>query len=173
MKKIGVRMFNILKRQKYLKIIRKNLEMKERPLIDAFKNLETLRFPADARVLMAISSMDDSEECGVYLAVNEDLFDGVDQVGEDSPYTDGVILIENFLLYPMPDDSKAYDAFIDFYEASHLEEHIMKEISCWVKKCFDRAQITLPLPIYFSFTDEDDALNLVTGKWQDQMEIEL
>ncbi len=166
-------MFNILKRQKYLKIIRKNLEKKERPLIDAFKNLEHLHYPADARVLMAISSMDDAEECSVYLLVNEDMFDGVDQVDEESIYTDGVTLIENFLLYISPDGEKEYDAFIDFYVASHLEKLIMKEISDWVQKCFNQAEVTLPLPIYFSFTDEDDALNLVTGKWEDQMDVEL
>ncbi|VEI04910.1 hypothetical protein [Kurthia zopfii] len=29
----------------------------------------------------------------------------------------------------------------------------------------DEAQIVLSLPIYFRFTDEEDALNLVTGEW--------
>lgn len=49
----------------------------------------------------------------------------------------------------------------------------MKEVSDWVKKCFDKAMVTLPLPIYFRLTDEEDSLNLVIGEWENQMEIEL
>lgn len=33
--------------------------------------------------------------------------------------------------------------------------------------------VTLPLPIYFRLTDEEDSLNLVIGEWENQMEIEL
>ena len=109
-----------------------------------------------------------SYNTGFYLAVNEDMFNEVDRVSEDSEYTDGLILVDNFILY-----SRDKTGFVDFFIENDLEEITMKEVSRWVKKCFDVAQVILPLPIYFRFPDEEDALNLVTGKWEDQMEIEL
>lgn len=168
-------MFSKFSVKKYLKVIRTNLESKERQLVESFKKLESLKFPEDAKVLIAVSSMDDmnDEDFGVYLAVNEDMFDGVDPVDEDSEYSDGGYLVDSFRLYKEFDTADQFEKFADFFDDNDLEEVTMKEVSDWVKKCFDKAQVTLPLSIYFRFTDEDNVLNLVTGEWEDQMEIEL
>lgn len=165
-------MFNILSVKEYLKVIRTNLENTENQLVESFKNLKNLKFPEDAKVLVAVSSMDDmnDEDFGVYLAVNQDMFDGVNQVNE---YSDGVYLVDSFRLYKKFDTGDQFEKFVGFFDDNDLEEITMKEVSNWVKKCFDEAQIVLPLPIYFRFTDEENALNLVTGEWEDQMDIEL
>ncbi len=161
--------------KKYVKTIQKNLDKQTETLVNAFKNVENLKFPADAKVLIVVSSMDDlsDEQFEIYLAVNEDMFDSVDAVDDNSEYSDGVYLVDSAILYKEFDTGKQLEQFVDFFEKNDLEEITMKEVSDWVKKCFDLAQVTLPLPIYFRFTDEEDALNLVTGKWEDQMEIEL
>ena len=161
--------------KKYVKTIQKNLDKQTETLVNAFKNVENLKFPADAKVLIVVSSMDDlsDEQFEIYLAVNEDMFDSVDAVDDNSEYSDGVYLVDSAILYKEFDTGKQLEQFVDFFEKNDLEEITMKEVSDWVKKCFDLAQVTLPLPIYFRYTDEEDALNLVTGKWEDQMEIEL
>ncbi len=161
--------------KKYVKTIQKNLDKQTETLVNAFKNVENLKFPADAKVLIVVSSMDDlsDEQFEIYLAVNEDMFDSVDAVDDNSEYSDGVYLVDSAILYKEFDTGKQLEQFVDFFEKNDLEEITMKEVSDWVKKCFNLAQVTLPLPIYFRFTDEEDALNLVTGKWEDQMEIEL
>ena len=161
--------------KKYLKVVRTNLESMENQLVESFKKLENLKFPDDASVLIVVSSMDDlnDEQFELYLAVNEDMFDSVDPVGEDSEYSDGVYLVDSAILYKEFDTGEQFDKFINFFEKNNLEEVTMEEVSNWVKKCFEKAQVILPLPIYFRFTDEENALNLVTGEWEDQMEIEL
>lgn len=161
--------------KKYVKTIQKNLDKQTETLVNAFKNVENLKFPADAKVLIVVSSMDDlsDEQFEIYLAVNEDMFDSVDAVDDNSEYSDGVYLVDSAILYKEFDTGKQLEQFVDFFEKNDLEEITMKEVSDWVKKCFDLAQVTLPLPIYFRYPDEEDALNLVTGKWEDQMEIEL
>lgn len=161
--------------KKYVKTIQKNLDKQTETLVNAFKKVENLKFPADAKVLIVVSSMDDlsDEQFEIYLAVNEDMFDSADAVDDNSEYSDGVYLVDSAILYKEFDTGKQLEQFVDFFEKNDLEEITMKEVSDWVKKCFDLAQVTLPLPIYFRFTDEEDALNLVTGKWEDQMEIEL
>lgn len=168
-------MFSKLSVKKYLKVIRANLESKDDQLIESFRNLNNLEFPQDAGVLIAVSSMDDmnDDDFSVYLAVNQDMFDGVNQVSENSEYSDGIYLVDPFRLYKKFDTGDQFEKFVDFFDDHDLEEITMKEVSDWVKKCFDKAMVTLPLPIYFRFTDEEDALNLVIGKWENQMEIEL
>lgn len=161
--------------KKYVKIIQKNLDKQTETLVNAFKNVENLKFPADAKVLIVVSSMDDlsDEQFEIYLAVNEDMFDSVDAVDDNSEYSDGVYLVDSAILYKGFDTGEQFDKFIKFYEKNNLEEVTMEKVGSWVKKCFETAQVTLPLPIYFRFTDEEDALNLVTGEWKDQMEIKL
>jgi len=161
--------------RKYLKDIRVNLESKESQLVESFRNLKDFKFPGDAKVLVAVSSMDDmnDDDFGVYLSVNQDMFDSVNQVSENSEYSDGVYLVDSFRLYKKFDTGDQFEKFVDFFDDNDLEEITMKEVSNWVKKCFDEAQIVLPLPIYFRFTDEEDALNLVTGEWENQMDIEI
>ncbi len=160
------KIFNKLRVEKFIKEVRSNLDSKESELIKAFVNLKELSFPKTACVLVIDTSF--SYNTGFYLAVNEDMFNEVDRVSEDSEYTDGLILVDNFILY-----SRDKIGFVNFYDENDLEEVVMKEVSQWIKSCFDLAQVTLPLPIYFRYPDEEDALNLVTGKWEDQMEIEL
>jgi len=160
------KIFNKLRVEKFIKEVRSNLDSKESELIKAFVNLKELSFPKTACVLVIDTSF--SYNTGFYLAVNEDMFNEVDRVSEDSEYTDGLILVDNFILY-----SRDKIGFDDFFIENDLEKVQMKEVSQWIKKCFDLAQVTLPLPIYFRFPDEEYALNLVTGEWEDEMEIEL
>ena len=160
------KIFNKLRVEKFIKEVRSNLDSKESELIKAFVNLKELSFPKAACVLVIDTSF--SYNTGFYLAVNEDMFNEVDRVSEDSEYTDGLILVDNFILY-----SRDKIGFDDFFIENDLEKVQMKEVSQWIKKCFDLAQVTLPLPIYFRFPDEEYALNLVTGEWEDEMEIEL
>ena len=160
------KIFNKLRVVKFIKEVRSNLDSKESELIKAFVNLKELSFPKTACVLVIDTSF--SYNTGFYLAVNEDMFNEVDRVSEDSEYTDGLILVDNFILY-----SRDKSGFDDFFIENDLEKVQMKEVSQWIKKCFDLAQVTLPLPIYFRFPDEEYALNLVTGEWEDEMEIEL
>lgn len=159
----GFKIFNKLRVEDFIKEVRTNLESKESKLIKAFANLKNLSFPETACVLVIDTSF--SYDTGFYLAVNEDMFNEVDRVSE---YTDGLILIDNFILY-----SRDKIGFDDFFIENDLEKVQMKEVSQWIKKCFDVAHVTLPLPIYFRFPDEEYALNLVTGEWEDEMEIEL
>ncbi|WP_154646902.1 hypothetical protein [Kurthia senegalensis] len=156
-------------------MIRENLANTETQLVESFKKIENLKFPEDASVLIVSSSLDDlnDEQFEIYLSVNEDMFDAVEPVDEDSEYNDGVYLVDSAMLYKEFETGEEFDKFFSFFDKNNLEEVTMKEISDWVQKCFHQAEVTLPLPIYFSFTDEDDALNLVTGKWEDQMDIDL
>ncbi|MFD2867533.1 hypothetical protein ACFSY7_03315 [Kurthia populi] len=160
--------------ESYVEEVRGNLEKQAELLINAFKNVENLKFPEDACVLVIDTSF--SYNTGFYLAVNEDMFNSVDPVEDDSDDTSSVKLLTNFALYD--EDSKNFnekeeEMFSEFYSDNGLEGITIKEYGHWVKKCFDEAKITLNVPIYFRILDEEDALNLVTGEWEDQMEIEL
>lgn len=165
-------MFNV---EKYVEEVRFNLEKKSNELIESFKGLENVQFPEDTAVLVAWAYFS-LNDVTLFLEANEDMFDPVDPVEDDSDYTSNVILLTNFALYDK--DSKNFnedekEMFSDFYEDNDLEEITIKEYGNGVKKCFDQAKITLGVPIYFRILDEEDALNLVTGEWEDQMEIEL
>ena len=160
--------------ESYVEEVRFNLEKKSNELIESFKALENVRFSEETAVLVvwAYFSLDDIH---LLLEAQEDMFDSVHPI-EGSDYTFNVTLLTNFALYD--EDTKNFnekeeEMFSDFHEDNDLEEVVMKEVSQWIKSCFDLAQVTLPLPIYFRYPDEEDALNLVTGKWEDQMEIEL
>lgn len=160
------KIFNKLRVEKFIKEVRSNLDSKESELIKAFVNFENFSFPQDASVLIINTTF--SYDTGFYLSVNEDMFDEVVRVSGDSVYTYGIDLVDDFILY-----SRDKIGFINFYDENDLEEVVIKEVSQWIKKCFDFAQVTLPLPIYFRYPDEDNVLNLLTGEWEDQMEIEL
>ncbi len=160
------KIFNKLRVEKFIKEVRSNLGSKESELINAFVNLKNFSLPEGANVLIINTTF--SYDTGFYLSVNEDMFDEVVRVSGDNVYTYGVDLVDDFILY-----SRDKIGFVNFYDENDLEEVVMKEVSQWIKSCFDLAQVTLPLPIYFRYPDEEDALNLVTGKWEDQMEIEL
>ena len=160
------KIFNKLRVKKFIKEVRSNLGSKESELINAFVNLKNFSLPEGANVLIINTTF--SYDTGFYLSVNEDMFDEVVRVSGDNVYTYGVDLVDDFILY-----SRDKIGFVDFYDENDLEEVVVKEVSQWIKRCFDLAQVTLPLPIYFRYPDEDDALNLVTGEWEDQMEIEL
>ena len=160
--------------ESYVEEVRGNLEKQAELLINAFKNVENLKFPEDACVLVIDTSF--SYNTGFYLAVNEDMFNSVDPVEDDSDYTSSVKLLTNFALYD--EDSKNFnedeeEMFSGFYNDNDLEEVTIKEYGNWVKKCFNQAKINFDVPIYFMILDEDEVLNLVTGEWEDQMEIEL
>jgi len=144
-------------------------------LIESFKGLEHVQFPEEAAVLVAWTSFS-LDDVHLFLEANEDMFDSVDPVEDDSDYTSSVKLLTNFALYD--EDSKNFnekeeEMFSEFYSDNGLEGITIKEYGDWVKKCFDEAKITFNVPIYFMILDEDEVLNLVTGKWEDQMEIEL
>lgn len=162
----GFKIFNKLRVEKFIKEVRSNLGSKESELINAFVNLKNFSLPEGANVLIINTTF--SYDTGFYLSVNEDMFDEVVRVSGDNVYTYGVDLVDDFILY-----SRDKIGFVNFYDENDLEEVVMKEVSQWIKSCFDLAQVTLPFPIYFRYPDEEDALNLVTGKWEDQMEIEL
>ena len=161
--------------ESYVEEVRFNLEEKSNELIESFKGLENVCFPDETAVLFAWAyfSLDDIH---LLLEAHEDMFNSVDPVEDDSDYTSSVKLLTNFALYD--EDSKNFnekeeEMFSEFYSDNGLEGITIKEYGHWVKKCFDEAKITLNVPIYFRILDEEDALNLVTGKWEDQMEIEL
>lgn len=161
--------------ESYAEEVRFNLEEKSNELIESFKGLENVRFPDETAVLFAWAyfSLDDVH---LLLEAHEDMFNSVDPVEDDSDYTSSVKLLTNFALYD--EDSKNFnekeeEMFSEFYSDNDLEELTIKEYGHWVKKCFDEAKITFNVPIYFMILDEDEVLNLVTGKWKDQMEIEL
>lgn len=160
--------------ESYVEEVRFNLEKKSNELIESFKALENVRFPEETAVLVvwAYFSLDDIH---LLLEAHEDMFDSVHPI-EGSDYTFNVTLLTNFALYD--EDTKNFnekeeEMFSDFYEDNDLEEVTIKEYGHWVKKCFDEAKITFNVPIYFMILDEDEVLNLVTGEWKDQMEIEL
>ena len=160
--------------ESYVEEVRFNLEKKSNELIESFKGLEHVQFPEEAAVLVAWTSFS-LDDVNLFLEANEDMFDSVHPV-EDSYYTFNVTLLNDFALYDKY--SKNFNEhekkiFSDFHEDNDLEEVTIKEYGHWVKKCFDQAKITLNVPIYFRILDEEDALNLVTGEWEDQMEIEL
>ena len=101
------KIFNKLRVEKFIKEVRSNLDSKESELIKAFVNLKELSFPKAACVLVIDTSF--SYNTGFYLAVNEDMFNEVDRVSEDSEYTDGLILVDNFILYSR--DKIGFDDF--------------------------------------------------------------
>lgn len=160
--------------EKYVEEVRFNLEKKSKELIESFRGLENAKFPKEAAVLVAWSSFS-LDDVSLFLEANEDMFDSVHPI-EGSEYTFSVTLLANFVLYD--EDSKNFNEdeekkFNEFYSDHDLEAATIKEYGNWVKKCFDQAKITFNEPIYFMILDEEDALNLVTGEWEDQMEIEL
>ena len=161
--------------ESYVEEVRFNLEKKSNELIESFKALENVRFPDETAVLFAWASFS-LDDVTLFLEAHEDMFNSVDPVEDDSDYTSSVKLLTNFALYD--EDAKNFnekeeEMFSEFYSDNDLEELTIKEYGHWVKKCFDQAKITLGVPIYFRILDEEDALNLVTGKWEDEMEIEL
>ena len=161
--------------ENYVEEVRFNLEKKSNELIESFKGLEHVQFPNDTAVLFVWASFS-LGDVTLFLEAHEDMFNSVNPVEDDSDYISSVKLLTNFALYD--EDSKNFnedeeEMFSGFYNDNDLEEVTIKEYGNWVKKCFDQAKITLNLPIYFRILDEEDALNLVTGEWEDQMEIEL
>lgn len=160
--------------EKYVEEVRFNLEKKSKELIESFRGLENAKFPKETAVLVAWSSFS-LDDVSLFLEANEDMFDSVRPV-EGSDYTFSVTLLTNFALYDEYSknfNKKEEEMFNEFYSDNGLEGITIKEYGNWVKKCFDQAKITLDIPIYFRILDEEDALNLVTGEWEDQMEIEL
>ena len=160
--------------EKYVEEVRFNLEKKSNELIKSFKGLENVQFPEEAAVLVAWASFS-LDDVILFLEANEDMFDSVHPV-EGSDYTFSVTLLTNFALYDEYSknfNGKEEEMFSEFYSDNGLEGITIKEYGNWVKKCFDQAKITLNLPIYFRILDEEDALNLVTGEWKYEMEIEL
>lgn len=160
--------------EKYVEEVRFNLEKKTDELIESFKGLKNVKFPEEAAVLVAWSTFS-LDDISLFLEANEDMFDSVHPI-EGSDYTFNVTLLTNFALYD--EDSKKFNEkeekmFDEFYSDNGLEGITIKEYGNWVKKCFDQEEIILDVPIYFRILDEEDALNLVTGEWEDQMEIEL
>ncbi|RXH52585.1 hypothetical protein D6T70_04895 [Kurthia gibsonii] len=161
--------------EKYIEEVQFNLEKKSNELIEAFKSLERVKFPEEAAVLFAWSSFS-LDDVTLFLEAHEDMFNSVDPVEEDSDYTSSVILLNSIVLYN--EDTKNFNEdeekkFFEFYSDNDLEEVTIKEYGNWIKKCFDQANITLNEPIYFMILDEDEVLNLVTGEWEDPMEVEL
>lgn len=160
--------------EKYVEEVRCNLEKKSKKLIEFFRGLENAKFPKEAAVLVAWSSFS-LDDVSLFLEANEDMFDSVHPI-EGSEYTFSVTLLANLVLYD--EDSKKFNEdeekkFNKFYSDHDLEAATIKEYGKWVKKCFDQAKIIFNEPIYFMILDEEDALNLVTGEWEDQMEIKL
>ncbi|MEB7772127.1 hypothetical protein [Kurthia gibsonii] len=161
--------------KKYIEEVQFNLEKKSNELIEAFKSLKNVQFPNDTAVLFAWSSFS-LDDVTLFLEAHEDMFNSVDPVEEDSDYTSSVILLNSILLYDA--DTKSFNEdeekkFFEFYSDNDLEKVTIKEYGNWVKKCFDRANTTLNEPIYFMILDEDEVLNLVTGEWEDPVEVEL
>ena len=161
--------------EKYVEEVRFNLEKKSHELIDSFKGLEHVQFPDNTAVLFVWASFS-LDDVTLFLEAHEDMFNSVNQAKDDSDYISSVKLLTNFALYD--EDSKnfnedAEEMFSGFYNDNDLEEVTIKEYGNWVKKYFDQAKINFDVPIYFMVLDEDEVLNLVTGEWQDQMEIEL
>lgn len=160
--------------EKYVEEVRFNLEKKSDELIESFKGLEDVKFPKEAAVLFAWSSFS-LDDITLFLEANEDMFDSVHPV-EGSDYTFSVTLLTNFALYDEVSknfNEKEEDIFNEFYSDNGLDGITIKEYGHWVKKCFNQAKITLDIPIYFMILDEDEVLNLVTGEWEDPMEVEL
>lgn len=119
-------MFNV---EKYVEEVRFNLEKKSNELIESFKGLENVQFPEDTAVLVAWAYFS-LNDVTLFLEANEDMFDPVDPVEDDSDYTSNVILLTNFALYDK--DSKNFnedekEMFSDFYEDNDLEEITIKE----------------------------------------------
>ena len=161
--------------ESYVEEVRFNLEEKSNELMESFKGLENVCFPDETAVLFAWASFS-LDDVTLFLEAHEDMFNSVDPVEDDSDYTSSVKLLTNFALYD--EDAKNFnekeeEMFSEFYSDNDLEELTIKEYGHWVKKCFDEAKITFNVPIYFMILDEDEVLNLVTGEWKDQMEIEL
>lgn len=161
--------------EKYLEEVRFNLEKRSNELIESFKGLRNIQFPNDTAVLFAWSSFS-LDDVTLFLEAHEDMFNSVDPVEEGSDYTSSVILLNSIVLYDA--DAKNFNEdeekkFFEFYSDNDLEKVTIKEYGNWVKKCFDQANITFNEPIYFMILDEDEVLNLVTGEWENQMEIEL
>lgn len=160
--------------EKYVEEVQFNLEKKSNELIEAFKSLERVKFPEEAAVLFAWSSFS-LDDVTLFLEAHEDMFNSVHPV-EGSDYTFSVTLLTNFALYDEYSknfNKKEEEMFNEFYSDNGLEGITIKEYGHWVKKCFNQAKITLDIPIYFMILDEDEVLNLVTGEWEDPMEVEL
>lgn len=132
-----------------------------------------LRYINGTESLYTIARSIGTDDKSILNWVRQYEYHGVNQVSENSGYSDGIYLVGPFRLYKKFDTGEQFEKFVNFLDDHDLEEITMKEVSDWVKKCFDKAMVTLPLPIYFRLTDEEDSLNLVIGEWENQMEIEL
>ncbi|MEB7772126.1 hypothetical protein [Kurthia gibsonii] len=154
--------------EKYLNTIKLNLDRKTNELVKAFENLKKECFSKDTVVLILSTSFS-LESVNVFLSANEDMFNPVDLT---DGYVDNIELIGEFTLYEKNVDLNEREKFSDFYENHDLEKRTINTYSMWIKECFDSANLDLSIPIYFGVLDEEYVLNLVTGEWEDPMEIE-
>ena len=153
--------------EKYLNTIELNLDRKTNELVTAFEVLNKECFSEDT-VVLVLSTSFSLESVNVFLSANEDMFNPVDSI---DGYVDSIELIGEFTLYEKIGDSNEREKFSDFYDKNDLEKITINKYSMWVKECFDSANLDLYMPIYFSALDEEYILNLVTGEWEDPMEI--
>lgn len=154
--------------ENYLNTIKLNLDRKTNELVKGFENLKKASFSEDT-VVLVLSTSFSLESVNVFLSANEDMFNPVDLT---DGYVDSVELLGDFTLYEKTGNLKERDKFSDFYENNDLEKITINKYSMWIKECFDSANLDLSMPIYFGVLDEEYVLNLVTGEWEDPIEIE-
>lgn len=154
--------------EKYFNTIKLNLDRKTNELVKAFEDLKKECFSEDT-VVLVLSTSFSLESVNVFLSANEDMFNPVDLT---DGYVDSIELLEEFILYEKVGNSNEREKFSDFYDANDLEKITINKYSMWIKECFDLAKLELSMPIYFSVLDDEYVLNLVTGEWEDAMEIE-
>ena len=159
--------------ENYLNDIRTNLNKKSDKIIKSFNKLTKVTFSDDTNVLI-IDTPVSVEKIYIDLAAFEDMFDPIDVPENTDDYFYDISLATNVFLYGYEEGTdEERDAFDDFSYENNLEQQTIKEIGSWIKQCLEKSDFTSPYPIYYRVLDEENALNLVTGKWEDQQEIVL
>lgn len=149
---------------RFLSDIKSNLLNIKTQLIHSFDTLENEIFSGDTNVLVIRSGISDSE-INIMLYAQKDMFDSV-EISEDSIRFDSKIMVDHFLLYDFDAiTEEKCDDFDDFYYDNELEKKSMKEIGLFIKECYEESSFKVDIPFYYSVLDEDDILNLNTGKW--------
>lgn len=150
-------------KEEFLTDVRNNLEKQTATLIEGFKHIGGLKYSEKVHFLFV--------ECvyGKRIEIAVTAFDNsFSQISNAKDGFAGILdLVEEFKLFKAVN----HDNFYEFFEENDMENEIIIAIGKWVKKCFEEANIELPVPIYFYVHDEIDALNLLTGEWVNHNEI--
>lgn len=154
-------------KEKYLDMIRSNLQHQSQGVIEKFQHLNDLKFAEEVHLLLIDGSLG-AGTIHLNLITMEDMFDSIDCDEVEDGFAGQINLTKHFVFNELAED----DLFIDFSIENDLEGLSILEIGNWIKECFDKSKVIIKIPIFFKVRDEENVLNLTTGEWLNEDDVE-